>query len=209
MSHRIEFSSVFIKVPRAHVPEAFQGKSTHIFNDFSIWATCGGANNEIGHDNKVVRSWSVDAFAQDSCLMEQVVAISAYCEGGSLKLRGKDTSPENYIAYQRKRLKAPVAEYSHKTRYWLQEAGFNINTGFYVNLDLANDMDVHQASTLNQALAAGFHRSEAPSSSAKGDWVFFDCGKLAADMEKFAFFLAYHHLDDGPAWRKMRISGPA
>lgn len=71
-----------------------------------IWAVEMGSNNLIRHsDNKPARNWTVLGVGSHDEVLRQAVSLSGGCEGGSIKPRGKDTTPEAFIGKVRRLLR--------------------------------------------------------------------------------------------------------
>lgn len=76
-----------------------------------------GSSNVISHRNTIVRNNHLMLIKQDTDFMREIVSISASCEGGMLKMNGRYTKPESYIAAWRKAMKQalPIQYYLRHT----------------------------------------------------------------------------------------------
>lgn len=106
MSHRIEYEfRTFLEVlPVSVNPNRY------------VVCVLGGDNNVYDHDGKRARSWDVSMVGDANAVLRKAVEYSADCEGGMLKLYGRETSPETYIRRIRRALAeaAPLDAF----RYW-------------------------------------------------------------------------------------------
>lgn len=56
-----------------------------------------GPSNCYGHSNRRVRDWQVCMIGTHDQVIQQTIRFAAECEGGMLKVRGRDCTPESYI----------------------------------------------------------------------------------------------------------------
>lgn len=94
MSYRIEYELKAIRIPANHAGD---------YDDVFLCIALGGDNNcyEVDSDKRV-RSWTLEAIGQQWRAMDPLCEFAGSCEGGSLKLHGRWTKPENYIKAWRK-----------------------------------------------------------------------------------------------------------
>lgn len=97
--HAVHHSHATLK---PHIPEGYS-----LFgDDHYVLVEEGGSSNVFDANDRVVRDWYGVASGATWEAMQEVVRVSASCEGGSLKLRGKWIKPEGYIGAWRAAIKA-------------------------------------------------------------------------------------------------------
>lgn len=77
-------------------------------NHYLVVELGGDSNLRRASDNKRARSWSALAVGEEWEVIHRVCRQAADCAGGMLKLRGKETKPENYIKAVRAAMAASV-----------------------------------------------------------------------------------------------------
>lgn len=84
-----------------HIPEGHWLYS----DDHYVLIEEGGSSNMFDANDRIARDWYGVATGAAWVAMQEVVQISASCEGGTLKLRGKWVKPETYIGAWRAAIK--------------------------------------------------------------------------------------------------------
>ncbi|WP_448205360.1 hypothetical protein [Azospirillum sp. sgz302134] len=107
MSHRIVFRHLAVRVAVGAFPALPRPFGTR-HEDVVLLLEEGGDNNVIHQDGRVSRSWSVLAAGAAWEVMRDAVRFAAACEGGGMKLRGRDTKAEAYIAAVRRAVAGAV-----------------------------------------------------------------------------------------------------
>lgn len=108
MSYRIEYQWAAFRVA---------GAPLSLAEDRYIVAIEGGDNNVYDTaTNKRSRSWDACMVGTRAQTMRQAVYFAGACEGGSLKPRGRDCTPESYI---------------RRIRRLLDEAGESATRGYW------------------------------------------------------------------------------
>jgi len=68
-----------------------------------------GCNNVIDQDNRVARSIQPLLSGDSNRFMREIVSLSADCEGGCVKVRGRYTKPEGFIANWRRTMNGALS----------------------------------------------------------------------------------------------------
>lgn len=101
MSYTIEYSRKAFYLPKGTaIPEGY-GKSAHeLWEDEIFLFVKAGCNNVYPRP----KTWGLVCFGWNFSVVAEVCKMAGYTEGGSIKLNGKDTTPENYLSLYRKTL---------------------------------------------------------------------------------------------------------
>lgn len=102
MSYMIEYQAACFMLP-----SGLRGLTQTKF----LIATESGSNNltetaRSGRERRV-RSWDIAMVGTFDQVLKQAVVIASYCEGGGLKIGGRQTTPEAYIGRIRRLLARP------------------------------------------------------------------------------------------------------
>lgn len=106
--------------------------------DFVVFVQEGSNNDYDCTTGKRSRTWHLVEHGWNYSVIQEICKRAGYCEGGGLTLRGKHTSPENYLRIYRKLLKnsKPFREFNKD--FYLKQ--FTINVRPYLHHDYEKDL---------------------------------------------------------------------